>query len=518
MSSTTTNDPSNTTERYIHLTNIYLILPTGNLSLLTSLHIDATTGLLCTPPSSVSVNLENVRVIDLKGKWVSPGMIDIQINGAFGVDLSEFTTPEKYVEGFKKMSEGLCNGGVTSFLPTIISQKKQVYHAILPILTKLSTSRQDTNEGRARSLGWHLEGPFLHPCKSGCHPSQNLVDCSDGISSMKQIYGVNNLCNTEGMIKMITLAPDVEGVLGIIPFLAENGWKISLGHTNATFEQAFEGLKNGATMLTHMFNAMPSLHHRDSGVIGLLGLPHTDFAESKKFHKTTNTDSNLVLNAKRLRLQAQDSYPSEMPNENEDGTPSLIGDYDESDKSSCFECIRTPSLDVNSTSASKEIGAPEQLPATGDLPDTVQRPFFSIIADGIHVHPQVVAMAYNSHPEGCILISDAMHMMDPSLPDGLHPWRGSKIEKKDRKITLEGTDTLAGSILPLQEAVINLSKFAGIPLAKAVVCATYVPAQALGGAVEKKVGLQVGCWADLCIWDGEGLKGVWKGRLVWYDQ
>ena len=108
--------------------------------------------------------------------------------------------------------------------------------------------------------------------------------------------------------------------------------------------------------------------------------------------------------------------------------------------------------------------------------------------------------------------------MDPSLENGVYDWReGSRIEKKDGAIMLAGTDTLAGSILPLDQAVRNLSRFASISLPQAILCATLNPARVLGGWVEANKGqIDLGYDADLCLWDHEGnLRGVWKGgRMV----
>ena len=104
--------------------------------------------------------------------------------------------------------------------------------------------------------------------------------------------------------------------------------------------------------------------------------------------------------------------------------------------------------------------------------------------------------------------------MDPSVRDGVYDWReGSQIEKKKGAITLAGTDTLAGSILPLDQAVRNLSQFAGISLPQAILCATLNPARVLGGWVEGCKGqIEFGFNADFCLWDHEGnVRGVWKG-------
>ncbi|RXK35045.1 N-acetylglucosamine-6-phosphate deacetylase [Tremella mesenterica] len=356
----------------------------------------------------------SLEVIDCMGGTISPGMVDIQINGGFGVDLSDFTSPVEYLTGLDKLSEELLRMGVTSYVPTVISQKPEVYKKILPLLMERAGKFPKSDVLSATPLGFHVEGPFLAPLKKGCHPSENIAMVNEGIADFENMYGSEAVAPNREMVRIVTVAPDVQGVLPCIPELRERGITVALCHTNATTEQALQGIINGATLLTHIFNAMPPLHHRDPSIIGLLG-------------------------------------------------------------------------------------------------QMASRPSFSIIADGVHVHPQAVALAYRAYPEGCILISDAMHFMDPDLPDGVYPWRESAIEKRGMTLTLDGTDTLAGSILPMPEAVINLSKFADIPLERAIACATYTPAKLLGGLFKESHGLVPGCKADVLLWDKEGLKGVWKG-------
>ncbi|OCF33350.1 hypothetical protein I316_05092 [Kwoniella heveanensis BCC8398] len=619
---------TNHTERYVTLTNVRLILANGTLSPLTSLHIDTHSGLLLSTlpsgPDPTAVN-GGVKVADLGGKWVSPGLIDIQICGAFGVDLSEFKGKEQYVRGVRKMGEGLCKLGVTSFVPTIISQKPEAYHAILPILSGLAdtclmlldeqaasdhdigtsgvfNSKQETpgHPACARPLGWHVEGPFLSPKKVGCHPAVNLAVAKDGLRSFENMYGADTLNEEEEEVaKIITLAPDVEGVCETIPQLVEKGWKVSLGHTNASTAQALEGIAGGATLLTHLFNAMPSLHHREPGLIGLLGLPFCSTA-----NKITRPSMAQQMRSTLPTPAAQSIVPSRIPSpiheyqhEHKLGKSKGGQAGDQHLQEMCFDgsellshsmeklrvdtahlamgafpssLLKTqggtdavhdndftrmrlqkiPPLYQNGHIATEE--QQQQQEQQGDLTDIlftsqtsptfgatfsssseedvtnlndnddvsrsnkVTRPYFSIIADGIHVHPQAVCLAYNAHPEGCILVSDAMHMLDPKLPDGLHPWRDGMIEKKDGGIVLAGTDTLAGSILPLPQAVVNFSRFTGISIPQAIVCATYNPAKCLGKHVTGKVGLEEGCWADLVVWDERGgVRGVWKaGREI----
>jgi N-acetylglucosamine-6-phosphate deacetylase len=167
-----------------------------------------------------------------------------------------------------------------------------------------------------------------------------------------------------------------------------------------------------------------------------------------------------------------------------------------------------------------------------------QRPFWSCIADGLHVHPFAVNLAYQTHPEGCVLVTDGRHSfpidfdcllmlfsiavswMDPNLPEGVYPWRSQDhtVTKRGDSITLTDTDTLAGAAVPLDKSVRNLAKFCGIPLSKAIHCASRNPAKCLGGSVVKSKGaLKVGFDADLTVWDkktGE-LLSTWRaGRQV----
>ncbi|WWC86239.1 uncharacterized protein L201_001112 [Kwoniella dendrophila CBS 6074] len=531
------------TERYIQLTNLHMILPSGELSTLTSIYIDSSTGLICSPPITSSADngiqskdVNSTRIIDLNGKWVSPGMVDIQINGAFGIDLSEFPNEKEYVQGVKEMCKKLLEIGVTGFLPTIISQKKEAYHSILPILSKLPELLKAT-ESLSRILGWHLEGPFLSNKKSGCHPPSNLItNASAGIESLYDIYGKENVIQfrddsdgiekeeREAFVKMITLAPELTGILdqNVLGNLVECGWKVSLGHTNATTEQALQSLSRGATHITHLFNAMPPLHHREPGIIGLLGLPNNQTLKIETKVKDGSQKVVSTVPSPTGRSKPTTRVPSpitevQIGSDIESVSGQLNADTDKAGHHSKFSSAGESGIDQKLIEFNeKELINPEQRPD-----QMVKRPYFSIIADGIHVHPEAISMAYNCYPEGCILVSDAMHMLDPSLPDGIHPWRDGAIEKKNGGITLYGTDTLAGSILPLSEAVKNLSKFSGISLPKSIVCATYNPINSLGENYGRKsrIGyLDAGYKADLCIWDENGLKGVWKnGKEIWYE-
>jgi N-acetylglucosamine-6-phosphate deacetylase len=150
---------------------------------------------------------------------------------------------------------------------------------------------------------------------------------------------------------MITAAPERGRMSELIPQLRARDIIYSIGHSEATYEDASMAVANGATMITHLFNAMRPLHHRNPGVFGVLGL-----AENQP------------------------------------------------------------------------------------------RPYFGIIADGIHLHPTTIKIAFNAHPEGFILVTDAMHLV--GLPDGAYPWTNGEetcnIVKKGTELRLENSETIAG--------------------------------------------------------------------------
>jgi N-acetylglucosamine-6-phosphate deacetylase len=147
---------------------------------------------------------------------------------------------------------------------------------------------------------------------------------------------------------MVTMAPELDKKASVIQELTSRGIIVSIGHSNATYEQVCSAVQQGATMVTHLFNAISTPHHRSPGIFGVLG--------------------------------AQDG---------------------------------------------------------------LVRPCYGIIADDIHVHPSFIKVAYDAHPDGAILVSDAMSML--GLPDGKYHWtNGDYIVKKGGKLTLQDTATIAG--------------------------------------------------------------------------
>ena len=141
-----------------------------------------------------------------------------------------------------------------------------------------------------------------------------------------------------------------------------------------------------------------------------------------------------------------------------------------------------------------------------------QRPFFGIIADAIHVHPSMVSLAYAAHPEGCILVTDAMSVL--GLPDGTYPWtNGEVFEKRGEAVILERTGGIAGSAISLVSCLNNLVRWTGVELAVALRTVTRNPARMLGLEGRKGV-LEIGADADLVVLseqsDGVRVEEAWK--------
>jgi len=202
-------------------------------------------------------------VRDGLGAIVVPGFVELQLNGAFGVD---FTSQELTVGDVARVAQGIVAHGVTSFLPTVITAMPDLYHTVLPKLRPGST-----NQCGAEILGVHCEGPFIAWQKKGTHPEECIrkEGFPEGFRSAQDVYGEENIAN--GTVRMVTLAPELEGATQAISDLNRAGVAVSIGHTTAGIEQAEVAVRGGAKLVTHLFNAMQPFHHRDPGPVGLLG-------------------------------------------------------------------------------------------------------------------------------------------------------------------------------------------------------------------------------------------------------
>jgi N-acetylglucosamine-6-phosphate deacetylase len=176
------------------------------------------------------------ETIDLKGRILSPGFIDVQCNGAFGFDFS--VVPENLVDfqkGLQRLNRHLVRTGVTSYLPTLPSQKLQVYRKVLKYLGPSGASRS-TREG-SESLGAHCEGPFIASSKCGIHSPAVLQQAPYGFADPEACYGAENLPLPESGLRspitMITAVPEITGIMASIPDLSKRGIKFSIGHAEA---------------------------------------------------------------------------------------------------------------------------------------------------------------------------------------------------------------------------------------------------------------------------------------------
>jgi N-acetylglucosamine-6-phosphate deacetylase len=206
----------------------------------------------------------NLQVIDAAGDWVSQGGVDLQINGALGIAFPDLES--KDVEVLPKICHFLWYQGVDAFLPTLVTTSLDKFRrslsTIADYMRTAKTADPATNKPKtAEIIGVHLEGPFLNPQKRGAHPVEFLLPLT--IENVKLVLG-----DCADIVKIITLAPELDSTGEVIPYLQSLGITVSLGHSQATAEQAQQAFARGASMVTHAFNAMPSLHHREPGLLG----------------------------------------------------------------------------------------------------------------------------------------------------------------------------------------------------------------------------------------------------------
>ncbi|MFS0519265.1 N-acetylglucosamine-6-phosphate deacetylase [Nostoc sp. UIC 10607] len=194
-------------------------------------------------------------IIDVAGDWISLGGVDLQINGALGLAFPDLTAENAHL--LVEISQFLWDVGVDGFLPTLVTTSVEKIQRSLAILAEVLPNQQ----AGAKILGVHLEGPFLNFQKRGAHPAEYLLPLT--IDGVKRVLG-----NYAHVVKVITLAPELDPTGEVIPYLRSLGITVSLGHSQATAAQAQRAFDEGATMVTHAFNAMPALHHREPGLLG----------------------------------------------------------------------------------------------------------------------------------------------------------------------------------------------------------------------------------------------------------
>lgn len=195
--------------------------------------------------------------LDCKGAIIAPGYIDLQINGGMGVDFSH--SVDTIGDAVDKVAKGILPYGVTSMCPTIVTSAPEVYHKALTVVKKRNGSAQG-----AGVLGFHLEGPFISKHKKGAHKSQLIQDLEGGFESLMNVYG------TLDSTAIITMAPELDPDGKVIQAIVDKGVTVSIGHSEANLVQGEKAMQDGASFITHLFNAMLPFHHRDPGLVGLL--------------------------------------------------------------------------------------------------------------------------------------------------------------------------------------------------------------------------------------------------------
>lgn len=196
--------------------------------------------------STGGVDVADARRVDGNGLLLAPGLIELQLNGGFGHD---FTGEPASVW---QVGERLGSFGVTAFLPTLVSPA-------LEAVERAASALNDAPAGYAGAtpLGWHVEGPFIAPERSGAHdPSRLLAPSIDAVAGWSPAAG----------IRMVTIAPELRGAMDVIGALVGRGVVVAAGHSSASGEQAREAFDAGVRYATHLFNAMAPLRARDSGL------------------------------------------------------------------------------------------------------------------------------------------------------------------------------------------------------------------------------------------------------------
>lgn len=328
-----------------------------------------------------------------------PGFVDLQVNGAFGVDVA--TEPSRVAE----LSERLLSTGTTSYLPTVISSPEGLYEEVLP---RLAAATSGPASG-AEVLGVHLEGPFINPRKRGAHAAAHVVPPDPGLLA--------HLLDL-APVRMITAAPELEGAGELMTLASRRGVAVSAGHSDAPFELAYEAFDASVAGVTHLFNAMSAMHHREPG------LPGAAFAH-----------------------------------------PRVV-------------C--------------------------------------GLIADGLHVHPELVGLTFRMlGPDRLCLTTDAIAAA--GMGEGEYRL-ATRTVYMDGGVPRLGSGAIAGSVLTMNEALRNILAFTGCTFPEAARMASTTPARLIGEG-RRKGRLTPGYDADVTVLGPDlSVEAVWQGGKRVYEK
>lgn len=233
---------------------------------------------------------EGYRIEDAHGAYVTPGFIDLQIYGSGGNLFSAYPT----VETLKQMDEHLISKGTTGFLACLATNSLDVFAAAIVAAKAYRPEAKGF-------LGLHLEGPYLNPKRLGAHPEKYVHKAT--LEELKSL-----LDDADGVVRMMTLAPELQDE-EVIRYLLDQGIVLSVGHSDANYEQANKAFADGFTTSTHLFNAMPAIHHRNPNLpAAILNHPtamasiiadgaHVDFAMVQLSYKMMKERLFLITDA-----------------------------------------------------------------------------------------------------------------------------------------------------------------------------------------------------------------------------
>ncbi|MDR9830832.1 N-acetylglucosamine-6-phosphate deacetylase [Vibrio sp. FNV 38] len=230
------------------------------------------------------------QIIDLNGANLSPGFIDLQLNGCGGVMFNDEITADT----LEIMHQANLKSGCTSYLPTLITSSDENMREAITAARNYHAHYQN------QSLGLHLEGPYLNVIKKGIHSVDYIRPSDDSM--------IDYICENSDIVTKVTLAPE-HNMAAHIEKLAKAGIIVSIGHTNATYAEARKSFESGISFATHLFNAMTPMAGREPGVVGAIydtpdvyaGIIadgfHVDYANIRIAHRIKGEKLVLVTDA-----------------------------------------------------------------------------------------------------------------------------------------------------------------------------------------------------------------------------
>ncbi|CAL9499862.1 N-acetylglucosamine-6-phosphate deacetylase [Streptomyces sp. enrichment culture] len=231
------------------LTGARVVLPTGTVDD-GRVIVEGTRIVAGGPPASAPAPEGDVRTVDLTGHWVVPGFVDLHNHGGGGASFTSGTVDD-VLHGIRTHRQH----GTTTLVASTVTGEMDFLVQRAGLLAELAQ--------QGDLAGIHFEGPFISPCRKGAH-SEGLLRDPDPAEVRKLIDAAH------GHARMVTLATELPGGLDSVRLLAEHGVIAAVGHTDATYEQTVAAIDAGATVATHLFNAMPALGHRSPGPITAL--------------------------------------------------------------------------------------------------------------------------------------------------------------------------------------------------------------------------------------------------------